>query len=181
MSDLRQWRLTAHDPLSLQIAADACLSATNYTDDQVWDLRLGTGGVWAYWLTIIGEGLIEHGYMAEATDLVKRLLAAQIAILKEAHTFYEFYHADEPHGLGERGNAAGVVPLHLLMRVLGVRIVSSRKVWTGGPFLWGSPVTVSQHGIAVRRSAKGAQIRFPSGNTVDLPADAPFQEITDAQ
>jgi hypothetical protein len=141
----------------------------------------GAGGVWAFWLTLIGEGLIEHGYIAEATDLVKRLLTAQIAVLKETHTFYEFYHADEPHGLGERGNVAGLVPLHLLLRVLGVRIVSPHKVWAGGAYLWGSPVTVNHRGIVVRRSAKGTQIRFARGNRIDLPADAPFQEITDAQ
>jgi hypothetical protein len=141
----------------------------------------GAGGVWTFWLTLIGEGLIEHGYMAEATELVKRLLTAQIAVLKEAHTFYEYYHADEPQGLGERGNAAGLVPLHLLLRVLGVRIVSARKVWSGGAYLWGSAVTVTQRGVVVRRSAGGTQIRFPSGNTVDLPADALFQEITDAR
>jgi hypothetical protein len=73
------------------------------------------------------------------------------------------------------------VPLHLLLRVLGVRIVSARKVWSGGAYLWGSAVTVTQRGVVVRRSAGGTQIRFPSGNTVDLPADALFQEITDAR
>ena len=141
----------------------------------------GSGGVWPFWLTLIGEGLIEYGYLSEATELLKRLIKTQVAVLKQEQAFYEFYHTDEAHGLGERGNSAGVVPLHLLMRVLGVRIVSNQRLWVGGQFTWGAPVTVTQHGITVRRSAEGTQIRFHGGNTLELPADAPFQEITDSR
>lgn len=35
--------LAAGDPLSLTLAADARLSTTDYTDDQIWELRLGGG------------------------------------------------------------------------------------------------------------------------------------------
>jgi hypothetical protein len=140
----------------------------------------GAGGVWAFWLTLVGEGLIEYGYLAEATELIQKLIAAQVAVLKHGHAFYEFYHADEARGLGERGNVAGAVPLHLLLRVLGARIVSPRKVWAGGAFHWGAPVTIRQHGITIVRSAEGTSIRFPGGNTVELPVDAPFQEISDS-
>lgn len=138
----------------------------------------GSVGVWSYWLTLIGEGLIEHNRVDLATELLKRLLAAQTAVLQSSKTFFEFYHADEPRGLGERGSTMGLVPLHLLMRVLGVRIMSKSRVWTGGAFAWGSPVTVSQHGVTVTRSAQGTEVRFPSGSAVSLAADAPWQEIT---
>lgn len=139
----------------------------------------GAGGIWPFWLTLIGEGLIEYGYLAEATELIQQLMTAQITALKQDHAFYEFYDADTPRGLGERGSSAGIVPLHLLLRVLGVRVVSGTRVWTGGAYLWGDPVTVTQQGVVVRRAATGTQIRFPSGNTIDLPADAPFQEVID--
>ncbi len=138
----------------------------------------GSVGVWAYWLTLMGEGLIEHERVDLATDLLKRLLAAQTATLRDAKAFYEFYHADEARGMGERGSTMGLVPLHLLLRVLGVRILSKTHVWTGGAFHWGSPVTVTQHGVSVTRSAQGTTIRFPSGSTVNLAADAPWQEVT---
>lgn len=141
----------------------------------------GAGGVWAFWLTLIGEGLLEYGYLAEAAELVKKMIAAQVVTLRQARAFHEFYHADEPRGLGERGSAAGIVPLHLLLRVLGVRIISPGKVWAGGIFHWGSAVSISHRGVKITRSADGTLIRFPSGNTVDLPPDAPFQEITDTQ
>ncbi len=138
----------------------------------------GSVGVWSYWLTLIGEGLIEHDRLDLATELVKRYLKAQTTVLRSSKAFYEFYNADEARGLGERANTMGLPPLHLLLRVIGVRILSKRHVWTGGAFYWGSPVTVTLHGVSVTRSAQGTRIRFPSGDTVNLPADAPWQEVT---
>lgn len=138
----------------------------------------GSLGVWVYWLTLIGEGLIEHDRVDLATDLLKRLLGAQTAVLRETKAFAEFYHADSARGLGERGSTLGLVPLHLLLRVLGVRIVSKTRVWTGGAYAWGSPVTVTQHGVTVRRSQTGTEIHFPSGEAITLPANAPWQEVT---
>lgn len=138
----------------------------------------GSGGVWPFWLTLIGEGSIENGYLAEAADMLRRLLAAQIAVLQQEKAFTEFYHSDQPEGLGERGHVGGIVPLHLLLRVLGVRIISSGKVWTGGAFVWDRPVTVTQHGVVVRRSRGGTQVRFPSGYTVDVTGDG-FQAVVD--
>ncbi len=140
-------------------------------------LAQGSVGVWAYWLTLIGEGLIEHGRVDVATELLKRLLRVQTLVLRDQKAFYEFYDADQPRGMGERGSTLGLVPLHLLMRVLGVRIVSKSRVWTGGEFHWGSTVTVSQHGVTVKRSAQGTTIDFPSGESVSLPAGAAWQEI----
>jgi hypothetical protein len=58
-----------------------------------------------------------------------------------------------------------------------LRIISNSRLWTGGSFHWGSPVTISQYGVTVRRATNGTEIRFPSGDSVNLPADAPWQEI----
>jgi hypothetical protein len=43
MKSLRRWTLSADSPTSSLIAADARLSRTSFTDDQVWDVRLGAG------------------------------------------------------------------------------------------------------------------------------------------
>jgi hypothetical protein len=40
---MQEWKLTAGDPLSLTLAADARLTNTDYTDDQIWELNLGGG------------------------------------------------------------------------------------------------------------------------------------------
>jgi hypothetical protein len=139
----------------------------------------GSGGVWAFWVTLFGESLLEYGFYAEASEMLKRLLKVQVAVLKEQKNFFEFYHSDEPKGLGERGHIAGIVPLHLLLSVMGIQVQSSRNLWTGGKFAWGSAVTLTQFGVRVRRSKKGIHIEFPSGHKVDLPADAPWQEVVD--
>ncbi|MBI5669479.1 MAG: hypothetical protein HZC41_15865 [Chloroflexi bacterium] len=138
----------------------------------------GCGGVWPFWLTLLGEGLIEYNQPDVAADMLKRLLAAQTASLKEQKTLSEFYHSDESHGLGEPGNIGGFVPLHLLLRVIGVRVISARKVWTGGPFVWGAPVAVRQHGVVVRRSPDGTRVEFPTGHVVELANDS-WQEVID--
>jgi hypothetical protein len=136
--------------------------------------------VYPYVMTVLGEGLLEYGYTPEATELVKRLLAAQAATLKMSRTFAAYYDADQPRGYNANGDIAGLPPLHLLLRVLGVRIISPTRVWTGGRFAWGSPVKVTQRGVLVQRSDSGTQVHFPSGRLVTLPPDAPWQEITDA-
>lgn len=139
----------------------------------------GGGGVWLYWLTLIGEGLCDYGYTDHARDLVERILAAQTALLRIDGHFHEFYDSDALKGWGEGGHLAGIAPLHLLTRVLSVRILSAGRVWTGDPVVWRTPYTVRQHGVTVERSAAGTTIRFPSGHVVSLPPDAPWQLVTD--
>lgn len=143
------------------------------------DHAVGSLGVWGFYVTLIGEALLEAGDLEHATDLTKKLLGVQARVLRDQKAFYETYHADEPRGMGERGNIMGAAPLHLLIRVLGVRILSKTQVHTGGAFVWGNPVTVTQHGVSVRRTAEETTVTFPSGNTVKLPADAEPQFVTD--
>lgn len=140
----------------------------------------GSGGVWPYWLTLIGEGLIEAGRYDLAAEMLARLLKTQVAALKQDRHFSEFYHSDEPRGLGTPAHLGGIVPLHLLLRVLGVRVISASKVWTGGPYHWPEPVTLHQYGVTVRRSSDGTLIEFPSGAKQQLPAEAEWQAITDS-
>ena len=152
------------------------------TDDPAYrpDQRDGAGGVWPFWLTLIGEGLIEAGRFDAAADLLLRLLKAQIEALRTHKAFSEYLHSNEPVGLGEIGHVGGIAPLHLFLRVLGVRIVSAEKVWAGGPFPLPAPVTVRRLGVTVARSAEGTQITFASGRTVTLPPGAPMTEVVDA-
>ena len=138
----------------------------------------GSGGVWPYWLTLIGEALIESGHMKEATELLQRILRVQIQVLKSNKRFSEFYNSEKAEGLGEPANVAGIVPLHLLMRVIGVRVTSSSKVWVGGKFTWGKPVTVQQRGVLVVRQEAETKITFPSGYSVTVSGDE-WQEVVD--
>lgn len=139
----------------------------------------GGGGIWLYWATLIGEGLLHYGEHRHATELVQRILAMQSDVLTTQRHFSEFYHCDESHGLGEDSHLAGIAPLHLLMLVLGIRVMSRTQVWAGGPFAWGSPVTIYQHGVTVVRDRDGIRITFPSGHTVELAPDTPYQMVAD--
>lgn len=139
----------------------------------------GAGGVWPFYVTLIGEGLIESGHFDEAAALLHRFVTNQTRALKAQQHFSEFYHAEAPQGLGEQGHIGGIVPLHLFLRIAGVRIISPRVVWAGGAFHWPQPVTIRQRGVTVERSANGTKVLFPSGKSVTLEPDAPLQEIYD--
>ncbi|HYO88415.1 MAG TPA: hypothetical protein VER79_07185, partial [Candidatus Limnocylindrales bacterium] len=153
------------------------------TDDPAYkpDNKDGAGGVWLFWLTLIGEGLLEAGQIEAAAALTARLLEVQIEALRANKAFSEYYHAELPVGLGEQGAVSGIAPIYLFMRLAGVRIVSARRVWAGGAYPFEHSVTVHRLGVTVMRSAAGTQVRFPGGRTVDLPPDAPLTEISDAE
>jgi hypothetical protein len=143
------------------------------------DNRGGSGGVWLMWNTMLGEGLLDYGFRAEAAELVTRLMTAMLAVLREQKSFREAYNADELEGLGDRDYLWGVAPVALLMRVLGVRLVGSRKVYLEGrnPFPW--PVTVRHKALTVVRGlasdagAAATTVTFPSGRSAVVTGEAP--------
>ncbi len=139
----------------------------------------GGGGIWMYWLSFVGEGMVKSGFRAEATQLIKAVLNNLTKNLDIDGYLSQFYHADETQGFGEDGHVGGVVPLNLLMDIIGIRIVSHRKVWVGGDFTWGQDISVRQHGVTVTRSSSGIQILFPSDNEITLDAEPEWQAVID--
>ena len=139
----------------------------------------GGGGIWMYWLSLIGEGLVKSGFRVEATRLIKTVLTGLTKILEQDGHLSQFYHADEIKGFGEDHHIGGIVPLNLLSQVIGIRIVSHCKVWVGGDFTWEQDITVKQHGITVTRSADSIRVDFPSGHSETLDANAPWQALID--
>ena len=138
-----------------------------------------TAGARTVWHTLLIEGLIEVGASDLAADLVRRSFSAPMRALQTHKAFFTAYHAETGEPLGERGSVTGILPLHALMRVLGVRVISPHRVWTDGAFTWGTPIVVRHRGVTVRRDANGTQIVFPSGNAIPLAADAPWQAVDD--
>ena len=139
----------------------------------------GGGGMWLYWLSLIGEGMVKSGFRAEATLLLKRVLSALSDFLERDGHLSQFYHADEIQGFGEAHHIGGAAPLHLFGEVIGIRVLNRSRVQVGGAFTWGKPVSVEQHGVSVRRDAEAIRIKFPSGSALTLPADAPWQTVDD--
>jgi hypothetical protein len=137
------------------------------------DNREGSGGVWLMWNTMIGEGLVEYGYRAEAAELITRLMTTMVNSLKVDKAFREAYHSEKLEGLGERDYLWGVAPVHLFMLTLGVRILNPRRVFLEGrnPFPW--PVTVRHKGVTVVKGADSATVTFPSGREVRVNDPSP--------
>ena len=132
------------------------------------DNRGGSGGVWLMWNTMLGEGLVDYGYRAEAAELVTRLMQPILHCLKTEKYFREAYHSEQLEGLGDKDYLWGVAPVALFLRVLGVRVVGLRKVYLAGrnPFPW--PVTVRYKGVTVVRGPETTTITFPSGRTATV-------------
>ena len=139
----------------------------------------GGGGIWMYWLALIGEGLVTSGFRTEAARLLKTVLTSLTKILQEDGHLSQFYHADDAKGFGEDHHIGGIVPLNLLSEVIGIRIVSPDKVWVGGDFVWEQDIAVKQHGVTVTRSSERIEIDFPSGHRETLDADADWQALID--
>ncbi|PJF40541.1 MAG: hypothetical protein D6737_01595 [Chloroflexi bacterium] len=131
----------------------------------------GSGAVWLFWQTILGEGLLTHNAHTHAFELLENLLAMLIDVYNEQGAFCEFYHADAPEGLGTPGHLAGIIPLHLFLKTIGVCAITPQYVHAGGPYSWQQPVTIKQHGITVTRSKTGTIVVFPSGHTITYNDD----------
>src|SRR3989304_7255784 len=138
------------------------------------DGRDGSGGVFMIWNAMLAEGLLRYGYRREAAELFQRMMQGPLAALRADGAFRECYNADAPEGLGERNHVTGVPSLSTFLRVLGVRLISPRKVGIEGsnPFPW--PVTVRWRGIEIRRVPGGATlITFPDGETAEVSEEEP--------
>ena len=117
---------------------------------------------------MIGEGLVDHGYLEAAAELVGRLMQACVYTLHEDRAFREFYHPDRPGGIGKLGHSSGVAPLSLFLDILGVRLISARKIALRGynPFPW--PVRLSWRGVRITWKHEGAVVEFPDGGEVNV-------------
>jgi hypothetical protein len=112
---------------------------------------------------MIGEGLVDYGYLEEAAELANRLMAACIHTLREDQAFRESYRPDEPGGMGKRGHSSGAAPLSLVLDILGVRLISPHKVALRGynPFI--HPIRLRHRGIEISWEEDGARVKFPDG------------------
>jgi hypothetical protein len=114
------------------------------------------------WNHLLGEGLLAYGFRDGAAQLTVRLMNAVIHCLKENRAFYERYHAATGAGMGERGSLAGVTPVGLFLKTLGVEILSPGSVRLEGlnPFPW--PVTLVYRGLRVVRGLESTEVKLPN-------------------
>jgi hypothetical protein len=130
----------------------------------------GSGGVWAFWQTILIEGLLRYGFVSEAAAQFDLLLRARIASLKEAQALFEAYDCDKGGGLGDPDELLGIVPFDLLLEALGVRVLNARQAAVGpfafaGTSILASPITLAAQRVTVAANAVEVTITFASGHT----------------
>ncbi len=125
------------------------------------------------WCQLIGSGLLNYGYRAEAAELVTRLMNAITQCLHRDSSFRQFYNAETGEGWGEPDALSGLAPLGLFLETLGVRLVSSRRVDLEGsnPFPW--PVTVKFRGVTVLRQTEKTSVTFADGQSLTVTDTAP--------
>lgn len=132
----------------------------------------GPALVGMHWNGMIGEGLVDYDYRDEAVTLLGKLITASSASLRQDKGFAEFYHADRSERQGEREHALGAPPLSLFLHILGLRLISPRKVILRGhnPFPW--PVRVRWRGVSIRWEGEHASVTFPDGGQIAIEGDA---------
>jgi hypothetical protein len=124
------------------------------------------------WNQLIGEGLLAHGFRAEATRLTAHMMNAVIQNLKQNHSFYQRYHAETGAGIGERNALQGFAPVGLFMQTLGVSILSSTRVRLEGRNLYPWPVTIKYKGLTIVRSMEQTTVTFVNGESVLVQDEA---------
>lgn len=114
---------------------------------------------------LIAEGLLAYGFRQEAATLFTRIMEAIVQSLKKDGAFRKHYQADTGQGSGERNALQGLAPVGMFLDILGVRLISPRKVELTGfnPFPW--PVTVKYRGLTVFRQLAKTTVIFPDGQT----------------
>ncbi|MCC7118645.1 MAG: hypothetical protein IT310_08985 [Anaerolineales bacterium] len=125
------------------------------------------------WNQLIGEGLLAHGFRAEATRLTVHMLNAVIQNLKQSHAFYQRYHAESGAGIGERNALQGFAPVGLFMQTLGVTILSPTRVKLEGKNHYPWPVTIKYKGLTIVRGAEQTTVTFINGESALVKDEAP--------
>ncbi|MFN8412807.1 MAG: hypothetical protein U0Z26_10500 [Anaerolineales bacterium] len=125
------------------------------------------------WNQLIGEGLLAHGFRAEATRLTAHMMNAVIQNLKQSHAFFQRYHAESGAGIGERHSLQGLAPVGLFMQSLGVTILSATKVKLEGKNLFPWPVTIKYKGLTIVRSSDQTVVTFLNGESVIVKEESP--------
>jgi hypothetical protein len=120
------------------------------------------------WNLLICEGLLRYGFRSDAARLVAHIMTAIIQNLKQNRAFYARYHAEKGTGIGERNALSGLAPVGLFMQVLGVEILSSKRVRLEGnnPFPW--DVTIQYKGLKVIRGTNKTEVLFANGKSVTV-------------
>ncbi|NJL95058.1 MAG: hypothetical protein HC915_15745 [Anaerolineae bacterium] len=130
---------------------------------------------------LLGLALLEGGHPALSYTLLERASAGIVGQLRRQGGVFQWTDALSGAGGGLPGHASGIVPLYWLLNLWGVAVRDARSVFLLGPFQAPRKIGLRQHGVRINRSTRKLAIKFPSGNTLEVPPDAPPQLLQDAR
>lgn len=133
------------------------------------------------WVTLLGVALLAQGEARLSAELFEKVTAAQVKILQDQGGFFQWIDAETGSGLGLMEHTMGLVPLHWLMELIGVRVINSQTVELVREFALKKKVTLMQHGVKIARSSRKLTIKFPGGAALEFAADAAPQLVHDPQ
>lgn len=135
--------------------------------------------VWCPWVSIVARGLLAYDQRPLAAELMTRIMKAATHILKEKGEFRQFHHAENAQSFGEINHIAGLPPIGLFLKTLGVKVYSPWKVGLvdTNPYAW--PVLVKYRGLRIERDMHETRITFPDGRTITV--DEPAACIVDGR
>ena len=131
----------------------------------------GSGAISMLWNSMLVEGLLDYGYDQEAAELITRLMQATIRSLREEKAFREYYNAENGSGIGERDHLAGLAPVGLFLRTLGVYLISPDRMVLRGvhPFPWA--VTVRWMGVVIHCFSDRKVVIFNDGARLEIEGE----------
>lgn len=123
------------------------------------------------WVVLLGLALLQRGEYETSAALFDRLAAAQIKTLTEQGSFFQWYDAEEGHGLGQFDHATGIIPLYWFTQLIGVVIRDAGTVEVIGAFAYSQKIRVARFGVKVARNTEKTVVQFPSGLVKEFTED----------
>jgi len=120
------------------------------------------------WNQLIGEGMLEYGYVTLAADLFTRQMNAILATTTQQQTFRQFYNAETGLPSGERNVLTGLPSPAFFLKICGIEKITQNEVILRNfnPFPW--PVTVQYRENTLILRATETVVSFPTGQTVTV-------------
>lgn len=119
----------------------------------------------------IAEGLLRYGYRKEAAELLTNLMTPAVETLKHEHAFSARYDPDGDRRFRGTGGISGLAPFALFLKILGVELITPRKVriHPGNPFE--QPVRLRWRGMELVCESNRTIVTFPDGGVVVMTGE----------
>jgi hypothetical protein len=117
---------------------------------------------------MVVEGLINYGFIEEATKLVNGVMEAIINVVKLTGHFSEYYHSLNGNGMGRLNHLIGLPPVGLFLKSIGVEILSPEEIIVSGKNLFHRDIEIHYQGMYLIRSEKELEVTFRDGQHIRI-------------